>query len=197
MQPIPKARFEQFSDGVFAIAITLLALELNVPHLVHSTIRGSLWELVPLLPTVLTFVLSFITIAIFWVNHHQLTQQLPSVSKRRILWTNMLFLLFVTLIPFATRIIGENPLHPLAMLSYCLVLFGGSLSFSTLHYTIHQSIGQAHLRSNRSTLGPIVYMLAAFICLVSIPASYALLIIPPLYYFLPKGHTAGPSTDTQ
>lgn len=188
MQPIPKARFEQFSDGVFAIAITLLALELHVPHLIHNTIQASLWELVPLLPIILTFVLSFITIAIFWVNHHQLTQQINSINKRRILWSNMFFLLFVTLIPFATRTIGENPLHPLAMLTYCLVLFGGSLSFSAVHYTIHQSLGQAHLRSNRSILGPTLYLIAACVCLISIPASYVLLVIPPLYYFLPKSH---------
>jgi uncharacterized membrane protein len=188
MQPIPKARFEQFSDGVFAIAITLLAFELRVVHLTSPIISSSLRELIPLIPIILTFVLSFITIAIFWVNHHQLTDMLSTINKRRILWGNMLFLLFVTLIPFASQTIGQNPLHPLAMLTYCLVLFGASVSFSAVRYNIHRSLGEEHVPQSRSVLGPVIYLLAAFVCIVSVRGSYALLLIPPLYYFLPKSH---------
>ena len=97
MQPIHKGRLEAFSDGVFSIAITLLALELKVPHLINSSLYQSAREVLPLIPNVATFILSFITIAIFWVNHHQLTRSVETVS-RRIIWSNILFLMFLMFI---------------------------------------------------------------------------------------------------
>ncbi len=185
MHDSKRSRLEDFSDGVTAIAITLLAIELKVPHLWSTTISGSVEELLPLLPSVLVFILSFVTIAIFWVNHHQLTQHLERVGKR-VIWGNMLFLFFLSLIPFATVAIGENPSNPLAMLTYCLVLFGGSVSFTILRFFVHKK-GEIHGRSfRRGIIGPLVYALAAIACLFSVWSAYALLAIPPLFYFLPR-----------
>jgi uncharacterized membrane protein len=178
-------RFEQFSDGVFAIAITLLALELKVPQLQSPDIREALHDLWPLIPSILTFFLSFITIAIFWVNHRQLTQALNKMH-RRILWANMLVLFFVTLIPFVTAAASVNPLHPLAVLTYSLILLGGSLSFSMLRYFIHQSCGEAHIPMQRSMVGPLFYTLAVIASFFSVWVAYLLLAIPPLFYFMPR-----------
>ncbi len=186
MQPIIKSRFEQFSDGVFAIAITLLALELHPPAVQSTDIIGALHELKPLLPTIITFVISFITIAIFWVNHHQLTQMIETINRRRILWANILFLLFLTLIPFATQAVSAQPFGVIPVLSYSLVLLGGSISFSILRYFIHRSTNAARIPMSRSMFGPIVYALAAAVSLISVSACYVLLAIPALYYFLPR-----------
>lgn len=185
MQPIHKNRLEQFSDGVFAIAITLLALELKVPHLVSQSLDTSAKEILPLIPNVATFILSFITIAIFWVNHHQLTRHIDTVS-RRVVWSNMFFLLFVTLIPFATSVVTENPGNILGILTYSLILFGNSVSFTGLRFFVHRHKGAIDVPFRRSLVGPVVYGLAVVCAFFWLPATYALLIVPPLFYFLPR-----------
>ena len=185
MQPIHKGRLESFSDGVFAIAITLLALELKVPHIVNTNLQLSLKELLPLIPNIATFVLSFIAIAIFWVNHHQLTRSVDNVS-RRIIWSNILFLMFLTLIPFATSVVAENPGNTLSILTYSFILLGNSLSFTGLHYFIHKHDGKKIHSFKRSAVGPIIYMCAVISAFISVKAAYAFLIIPPLFYFLPR-----------
>lgn len=183
--PHNKARLEQFSDGVFAIAITLLALEIGVPNLLNVDIVDASKELLPLVPTILTFVLSFCTIAIFWVNHHQLTQTMGPI-KHNILWTNVLTLMFVTMIPFATKVISTNPQHSLAVMTYSLILFGGSISFTILRYFVHRSLGEQIIPMKRSYIGPAFYLLATVVAIFSIEFAYILLIIPPIFYFLPK-----------
>jgi uncharacterized membrane protein len=185
MQPHARTRFEQFSDGVFAIAITLLALELRVPELTESSIGASLKELVPLLPNILTFVLSFVTIAIFWVNHHQLTRSMTH-TNRRILWANILFLLFLTLIPFATSVVSVNPFHPLAVATYSAILFVGSVGFSVLRYFIHKSCDKGRVPMRRTLVGPAFYALAVIASFFIIKLAIFILLIPPLFYFLPK-----------
>ncbi|HWC57641.1 MAG TPA: TMEM175 family protein [Candidatus Paceibacterota bacterium] len=186
MHPIPKVRFEQFSDGVFAIAITLLALELPTPAIPTNDVTETLHALAPLVPGIITFLISFVTIAIFWVNHHQLTQLLDMIRRRRILWINMLFLFFLTLIPFITKEASASPFNPITVLSFSLFLFGASVSFSLLRYFIHKNAGEMHIPMGRSVVGPSIYLLAAAMTFLSVPASYLLLAIPALYYFLPK-----------
>jgi len=189
MQPTPTLRFESFSDGVFAIAVTLLALELRVPFLQNVSYRASFQGLLPLVPSILTFVLSFIAIAIFWVNHHQLTQNIVTITKRRVLWLNILFLLFITVIPFVTQTMSVNAGSALAVNMYAFVLFGASLSFSFLRYWIHRGAGQRRVAMKRSIIGPIIYFLAILAPGISLPLAYSLLLIPPLFYFLPKSAT--------
>lgn len=179
-----KARLEQFSDGVFAIAITLLALELHVPQLVRPDFASSMQEIVRLLPNIITFVLSFLAIAIFWVNHHQLTQEIGPI-RRRILWTNVLLLLFVTLIPFGTKVASTSATHPFAISTYAFILFAGSLSFTLLRYFVHRGTGELDIPMRRSLVGPVFYGLAMIAPFVFIPLAYVLLAVPPLYYFLP------------
>jgi uncharacterized membrane protein len=182
-------RLEAFSDGVIAIAITLLAFELKVPNLISTTIYGEIQELLPYVPGILAFILSFVTIAIFWVNHHQMTEHIEELN-RRIVWSNMLFLMFQSLIPFATRAIATSPSHYLSVATYSFILFCGSVSFSLVHYLIHKKINK-HLSWNsklvqRSLLGPIIYACAIIASFNFVPIAYFLLAIPPMFYFLPK-----------
>ncbi len=186
MQPTNKIRFDAFSDGVFAIAITLLALGLRVPYLPVSGMPFSLQGFAPIVPSLLTFVLSFGTIAIFWVNHHQLTQTLSTINRRRILWLNILFLLFVTLIPFVTQTMSLNAPSAVAVSIYAFTLFAASSSFSALRYWIHKSADDKHFVAKRGIIGPSIYLLAALAPLFSITLGYILLAIPPLFYFLPR-----------
>ncbi|HTH93273.1 MAG TPA: TMEM175 family protein [Candidatus Paceibacterota bacterium] len=186
MQATNKIRFESFSDGVFAIGMTLLALGLRVPVLTIASYRTSFQELIPIIPSILTFVLSFIAIAIFWVNHQQLSQNISRITKRRILWLNILFLLFVTLVPFVTQTLSASIGSLLSVSMYAFVFFGAAISFSILRYCIHKMEGQRHIPMGRSVVGPILYFLAIFTPIISIPLTYSLLLIPPLFYFLPK-----------
>lgn len=187
-QPTPR-RLEAFSDGVTAIAITLLSFELKVPVLTSDDLQSSILQIVDLLPTLLTFILSFVTIAILWVNHHQMTAHIKTLN-RRIVWSNMLFLMFLAIIPFATRVIAENPYHALSVATYGFVLFCGSFSFSLTHLLIHMRLNKKLSFHSKlieiSFVGPIVYLCAIFSAFYYVPIAYVLLMIPPLYYFLPK-----------
>src|SRR3954465_3266457 len=96
-----KGRLEAFSDGVIAIIITIMVLELKVPH-------GADWEaLGPLLPTFLAYVLSFVYLGIYWNNHHHMFHAVDHVSGG-ILWANLHLLFWLSLVPFATGWMGEN-----------------------------------------------------------------------------------------
>ncbi len=185
MHPIPKGRIEQFSDGVFAIAITLLAIELKIPHVLHMSIGGTFRELLPMIPSIATFVLSFVTIAIFWVNHQQLTQSMTNIT-RRTLWLNTLLLMFVTLIPFATAVATENAGNVLTMTIYNITLFCTSLSFTLLVANVHKHTQHRRTIMSRSVVGPVFYGCAVLAGFIAIPAAYTLLVIPPLFYFLPR-----------
>ncbi|MEO6588010.1 MAG: TMEM175 family protein, partial [Pyrinomonadaceae bacterium] len=112
-QKEPKApstgRIEQFSDGVFAIVITLLVLTLQVPKIENEkSVFDVLNALFQLLPKFLGFVMSFFFVAVFWVAHHQFFHTL-NLSTRTLLWLNNLFLFFITFIPFPTALLGEYP----------------------------------------------------------------------------------------
>ena len=124
-----KARLEAFSDGVVAILITILVLELKVPH-------GTDWAaLRPLLPVFLTYLLSFVYLGIYWVNHHHLLHTLERVTGG-VLWANLHLLLWLSLVPFTTGWMGENhgAAQPAAL--YGLVLLGAAVAYTVLQATI-------------------------------------------------------------
>jgi uncharacterized membrane protein len=122
-----KGRLEAFSDGVIAILITIMVLELQVPH------GDGLEALLPLLPVFLTYVLSFVFLGIYWNNHHhmlQLTRKINGV----ILWANLNLLFWLSLVPFVTGWMGENHFAALPT-----AIYGGVLFLSGLSYTILQN----------------------------------------------------------
>jgi uncharacterized membrane protein len=116
------SRLEAFSDGVLAIIITIMVLELKVPHAVD------LAALKPLLPVLLSYVLSFIYVGIFWNNHHHLFQATEQVSGG-ILWANLHLLFWLSLFPFTTGWMGENGLSPTPTAVYGFVLLMAAIAF--------------------------------------------------------------------
>jgi uncharacterized membrane protein len=140
-----KGRMEAFSDGVIAIIITIMVLELKVPH------GTDLAALAPLAPVFLSYVLSFLYVAIYWNNHHHLLQATKHVNGP-ILWANVHLLFWLSLFPFATGWMGENHFAPLPVALYGVVLFAAAIAYTILvrvllrHHepgsALHQAIGE-------------------------------------------------------
>jgi uncharacterized membrane protein len=127
-----KGRLEAFSDGVLAILITILVLELKLPH-------GEDWvSLRAMAPTFCAYVLSFIFLGIYWNNHHHMLQMTRKINGK-ILWANLHLLFWLSLVPFATGWMGETHLAPLPTAAYGAVLF-----FAGIAYLILQNLIVAH-----------------------------------------------------
>src|SRR5438045_8132916 len=124
-----KGRLEAFSDGVFAIIITIMVLELKVPH------GADLAALAPLLPLFLCYVLSFVYVGIYWNNHHHMLHSTKRVSGG-ILWANLHLLFWLSLFPFATGWMGENHLAPIPTATYGCVLLMAAIAYWILQRTI-------------------------------------------------------------
>jgi uncharacterized membrane protein len=122
-----KTRMEAFSDGVIAVIITIIVLEMKVPH------GPEFDSLVPLLPVFLTYVLSFVYVGIYWNNHHHMFKLIKSVNGA-ILWANLHLLFWLSLLPFTTGWMGENHLQ-----RWPTVLYGVNLLLCALAYTVLQT----------------------------------------------------------
>jgi uncharacterized membrane protein len=120
-----KGRLEAFSDGVIAIIITIMVLEIKVPHE-----AATLGALRPLIPVLLSYILSFVFLGIYWNNHHHLLQAVRHVNGRT-LWANQHLLFWLSLIPFATAWMGENNFA-----TWPVALYGIVMLFSAIAYTI-------------------------------------------------------------
>ncbi len=124
-----KGRMEAFSDGVIAILITIMVLELKIP-------REARWEaLVPLAPVFLSYVLSFIFLGIYWSNHHHLLQAIKHVDGR-VLWANLHLLFWLSLVPFVTGWTGENNFAPWPVALYGVVLLFAAIAYFILTRTL-------------------------------------------------------------
>src|SRR5207244_7487518 len=119
---MPKGRLEAFSDGVLAIIITIMVLELKVPH------GRDLTALQPLLPVFLSYVLSFVYVGIYWNNHHHMLHTCARVTGP-ILWANLHLLFWLSLFPFATGWMGENHFAPLPSALYGVVLLAAAIAY--------------------------------------------------------------------
>lgn len=117
-----KGRLEAFSDGVIAIIITIMVLELKVPH------GDTFADLVPLWPVLLSYVLSFIYIGIYWSNHHHLVHAVHQVNGV-VLWANLHLLFWLSLVPFVTAWMGENQFAALPVAAYGSVLLAASIAY--------------------------------------------------------------------
>ena len=124
-----KGRLEAFSDGVIAILITILVLELKVPH------AGDWAALRAVVPTLLMYLLSFVFVGIYWNNHHHMLHAAERVNGR-ILWANLHLLFWLSLIPFTTLWMGESHLAPLPTASYGVVLLAAGIGYLILERSI-------------------------------------------------------------
>jgi uncharacterized membrane protein len=120
-----KARLEAFSDGVFAVLITIMVLELKVPH------GDDVAALRPLLPVFLTYVLSFVFLGIYWNNHHHMLHAADRINGK-VLWPNLHLLFWLSLVPFTTGWMGENHFAPLPTAVYGVVLLMAAVAFTIL-----------------------------------------------------------------
>jgi uncharacterized membrane protein len=158
-------RLEAFSDGVLAIIITIMMLEIKVPH-------GTDWEsLVPLMPVFLSYVLSFIFIGIYWGNHHHLLHTIKHVSWR-IIWANLHLLFWLSLIPFATGWMGENHFAKNTVIVYAIVLVFCAISFTILQLIIQKEHPKSPQLEEAFRKLKIKGSLSLFGYLVSIPLAY-------------------------
>src|SRR5690242_8971224 len=129
-----KGRVEAFSDGVIAIIITIMVLELKVPH------GDSVETLRPLLPVFLSYVLSFVYVGIYWNNHHHMLHASTTVTGA-ILWANLHLLFWLSLFPFATGWMGENDFAAVPTAAYGVVLLMAAIAYFVLEQTIIRSQG--------------------------------------------------------
>ena len=161
-----KNRLEAFSDGVLAIIITIMVLELKVPHGVE------LEALKPILPVFLSYVLSFLYIGIYWNNHHHMFHATKHVSGG-ILWANLHLLFWLSLFPFSTAWMGENHLAPIPIAAYGVVLLMAAIAYYVLQQTIivnqgsHSLLASAVGRDWKGKLSPALYLAAIPLAFVS------------------------------
>lgn len=130
-----KGRLEAFSDGVLAIIITIMVLEMKIPH------GAELVHLQPILPVFISYVLSFLYIGIYWNNHHHLMHAVSKVSGG-VLWTNMHLLFWLSLIPFVTGWMGENNFATLPVAVYGVVLFMCAVAYYILAHRLAMTHGK-------------------------------------------------------
>jgi TMEM175 potassium channel family protein len=154
-----KARLEAFSDGVFAILITILVLELKVPH------GDDLRALEPLLPVFLTYVLSFVYLGIYWNNHHHMLHATASINGK-VLWANLHLLFWLSLVPFATGWMGENHFASVPTALYGAIMLAAALAYYVLQATILAEQGRdgklarALGRDLKGKISPLLYSAA-------------------------------------
>jgi len=185
-----KTRLEAFSDGVFAIVITLLILNVHVPD--GRTL--TLGALRPLIPPLATFVLSFIIVGVYWISHHHTLHFVKEVN-RRLLWLNLLVLLCVVFIPFPTSLLGTGFNNPLAVRLYGLNLIATNASglIFWLYASSHDELmvapfpkpfGRAVFIIQSTPM--LVYGLAVVLAGWSTKASLVLYTAVPLFFILPN-----------
>ena len=179
-----KGRLEAFSDGVIAILITIMVLELRVPH-------GTDWEaLRDLAPTFWSYVLSFIFLGIYWNNHHHLWQVANRVNGS-ILWANLHLLFWLSLVPFVTGWMGENDFARLPVALYGFVLWMSGLAYYILTRTMvamhgKDSLIDTALRNTFKEIFSIVaYALAIALAFVNTAFSLALYVIVAFVWLIP------------
>lgn len=188
------SRIEQFSDGIFAIVITLLVLTLQVPKIENeNSVFDILNALFKLLPNFMSFFMSFFFVAVFWVAHHQLFHTLKS-STRGLLWLNNLFLFFITFNPFPTALLGEYPSNPAAVIFFGFIYLTTSLSFAILRWygwvksdTTSDDFSAETIKSAmiNSFLPPIFYAIGIGIAIFETKIAIAIFFITPLILILP------------
>ena len=191
---MPTSRIEAFSDGVFAIIITLLVLEIHVPPVQGKDISASLaHSLLAMAPKFLTYIVSFLIVCVWWVAHHHLFHVLKR-SDRGLLWLNSLFLLWLAFIPFPTALMGDFPGERIAVMGYGTVSTLAGVSFTFMRYyafylakLVDERIDRRLFKSAmlKSILNPILNSIAVLLTFVDTRLAIALYVILPLMFFIP------------
>lgn len=180
-----KGRLEAFSDGVIAIIITIMVLELKVPH------GGTFQDLMPLFPVLMSYILSFVYIAIYWNNHHHLLHAAKKVNGK-VLWANMHLLFWLSLVPFTTAWMGDNHFTSQTVAIYGFILLMAGVAYAILENMLIKANGENSIIAKafsksrfKDISAPILYILAIPLAFVSPWISGALYVLVALIWLIP------------
>jgi uncharacterized membrane protein len=179
-----KNRLEAFSDGVLAIIITIMVLELKVPH------GNTVVALLPLVPVLLSYVLSFIYLGIYWNNHHHMLHTVRTVTGS-VLWANLHLLFWLSLIPFTTGWMGENQFAKMPAVAYGFVLLMAAIAYWILQQRIISSQGKDSILKRaigndwKGKLSPLLYVAAIVLAFVSQWFAVSIYVLVALIWVIP------------
>ena len=179
-----KGRFEAFSDGVIAIIITIMVLELRVPE------GGSLASLQPLIPKFLSYILSFVYLGIYWNNHHHMLHAVKEVNGAS-LWANLHLLFWLSLVPFVTSWMGENHFTQWPVALYGLVLLMAAIAYTILAKSLisnqekNKKLAMAFGKDEKGKLSMLLYALGIVFAFFYQPVSLALFAVVAMIWFIP------------
>jgi uncharacterized membrane protein len=188
---LEKNRLEAFSDGVIAIIITLLVLEIKVPHIDgEANTHKIIASLITIAPKFFSWALSFFMLLIMWINHHRIFNELEKTNNN-LLWLNGVLLFFMSFVPFPTAFMGDYFSQPVSTFFFGLCLMPVGIAFYSLRaYIIKKPellkkesdiIHQTKL-ARKTLLGPMFYFIGALSSFVSIIIAYIIYVAVPLYY---------------
>lgn len=190
-----KNRVETFSDGIFAIIVTLLVLEIKVP-IINSTDSPIVLinSLINILPKFISWIISFFTICVIWVNHHRLFKMFKIISHG-IFWFNSLLLLWISFIPFPTAMLGDYPNNIFAVAFYGLIMSFMALSFSLLRLYIMKNTKILETNVDLTEFkkgtyfsilfGPVLYLIGASFSLIHPYISFSFYSFIAIYFIFP------------
>jgi uncharacterized membrane protein len=182
--PMKPNRLEAFSDGVIAIIITIMVLELHAPHEPSWSALGPLW------PVILSYVLSFVYLGIYWNNHHHMLHVTRRVTGG-ILWANLHLLFWLSLTPFTTAWMGETHFAPVPTAVYGVVLLASAIAYYVLQQLIIRSQGPVSVlrtavgRDKKGRLSPFLYLIGIIAAFVHPALSGALYALVALIWLIP------------
>ena len=179
-----KGRLEAFSDGVIAIIITIMVLEMKVPH------GSELISLKPLLPVFISYILSFINIGIYWNNHHHMMHASQHVNGK-VLWANIHLLFWLSLIPFVTGWMGENNFTTWPVALYGIVLLMAGVAYYFLAHSLvglhgkSSTIATAIGKDRKGKLSVLIYAIGIGLCFLHPMLGFACYILVAAMWFIP------------
>jgi uncharacterized membrane protein len=182
------SRLEAFSDGVMAIIVTIMVLELRPPH------EATLESLRPLVPVFLAYVLSFTVIGIYWNNHHQLLRA-TRYFDGAVMWANLVLLFWLSLIPFATAWIGEEHEHAWPAATWGAIAFMAGLSYALLVFTIRRhetnaGVAEALGRDIKGKASVVIYAAGVLLAFIDPWLAYAAYTAVAILWFVPDNRFA-------
>ena len=193
---ISRARLEALSDGVFAIVVTLLVLEIKVPHVEShdslAELAANLWRLAP---KFVSWVISFVTICVIWLNHHRLFTMMSRIDNG-LFWWNANLLLWTSFIPFPTALMGDYPANRLAVSFYGVVMLLMALGFVLMRWHMHRNPDVLNEHVDRAVfrtgtfysivMGPLAYGVGASLAWVNVVAAFVCYGAIALYFVFPR-----------
>jgi len=195
-------RIEAFSDGVFAIVVTLLVLELKVPSLHdHQSVAELAAQLRDMLPKFVSWLISFVIVCKFWLNHHHVLG-LARHADYAMVWLNAIFLMFQSFVPMPTALMGEYPANPLAVSAFGVVMAFNTLLFIALHGYILRNLIKPELAAGqdphvirKSFIGVASYLVGVAAAWGSVHAAFIVYAITPAFFIVPPGSSGAAAAN--